>query len=129
QIQSAAAGRAGYDLLHVAVWSVQKPAAFRSSQNGDGVRGACCTQVRTFQRIDGYIDLGVSAPGGVHGAHTLADVEHRSFVPLTFADHNSSRDRNRFEGGTHRFNSSAVSRFRVTLTHGTGRSDGGYLRH
>ena len=43
-------------------------------------------EVGALERIDGDVDLAALAV-----ADTLADVEHRGLVPLTFADHDPSR--------------------------------------
>ena len=82
--------RADGDLVHVHVGRVQQAAALGDREHGQRVRHLLGADRGAFERIDGDVDFRAFA-----GADLLADVEHRRFVHLAFADHDRAADRRR----------------------------------
>src|SRR5688500_101226 len=71
-------GGADHDLVHVNVGRVEQAALFRGGDGGDRVRRSGGAKVRSFERIDGDVDLGVDLAFRPAAAERLADVEHGS---------------------------------------------------
>ena len=90
------------DLLHVDVRRVQKIAALGQRNGGDGVRAAFGGDRGAFQRVHG--DVHRRAPL----ADFLADIEHRRFIHLAFADDDGAVDGDGVEGLAHGFNGRTI---------------------
>ena len=82
---------------------MQQSAALRGREDRDGVRATLGHQVRAFERIDRDVEVGPIA-----SADVLADVQHRRFVPLAFADHDPTRERDGVHRFTHRVDGGGV---------------------
>ena len=105
---------------------MQQPALARRREHGDGVRLAGGAEVRALERIDGDVHGGQRAPRELRlraHADLLADVEHRRFVALTFADDDRAVDRDRVERLAHRLDRDLVRLVPVALAHGVGAGD------
>ena len=75
------------DLVHVHIGRVQQAAPLGDREHGERVRHGLGADRRAFERIDGDVDFRAFA-----GADLLADVEHRRFVHLAFADDDGASD-------------------------------------
>ena len=83
------------DLPHVGIGCEQKRAARSDGNRGQRIRLIGSAQIRTFQRIDGDVDLLATA------TELLADVEHGRLVAFTFADNNATREIDVVDGSVH----------------------------
>ncbi len=111
---------------------MQQAALIRRREHGDGVGRAGGAEVRAFERIDGDVDLVVSAAVavGLPGqAHLLADEEHRRFVAFTFADDDRAVDGHGVEFAAHRLDGRLIRSVPVALAHRVGAGNRGLLDH
>ena len=103
--------------------------ALGRGQHGQRVGGTECAQVGALERIDGNVHLR-EATGGValrSRADLLADVEHRRFVALAFADDDGAVDRQRIHLLPHRFDSHLIGEVPIALPHRVCAGDGRLL--
>ena len=80
--------RSDGDLVHVDVGRVQKPAALGDREHRERIWHRLGADRRALERIDRDVDLRALAR-----ADLLADVKHRRFVHLAFADDDGAADR------------------------------------
>ncbi len=109
-------------LFHVDVGRVQQAAFFRNGENRERVGTGLRRDRRPFQRIESNVDLRACSD---RVADLLADVEHRCFVALTFADDDGAVHVEVVECHAHRFDSGSVSRFFVAASNQLRGGDGG----
>ena len=102
EIDSILARRSNNQLFHVAIWCVQQPAAFRSRENSNRVGGSRSAQIRSFQWINGDIHFRKCRALGMFRSDLLADIQHRSLIPFTFADDNRATHWHRIHRAAHR---------------------------
>ena len=102
---------------------MQQTAAVRRREHRDRVRRAGRAEVRAFEWIDRDVDLvethqlePVQALG-VDESDLLADVQHRRFVALAFADDDGAVDRHRVHHTAHRLDGDLVRAVPIALTH------------
>ena len=72
---------ADHELLHVVHMSREHRPALGQGDHRDRTGETCRGQARAFDRIDGHVELGFEPV-----ADLLAEIEHRRFVLLAFAD-------------------------------------------
>ena len=116
--------RADGDLVHIGVRRVQQAAARGDGQDGEGIGHRLGGQRRAFERIERNVDL-----RPVIGADFLADIEHRRFVALAFADDDAALEVDGIEGRAHRINCSSIRLFFVAAADFLGRRNGCELGH
>ena len=119
------AGGADYDLLHVAVGSVEQAAFLGCREDSDCSGRAGGAEVGSFERIDGYVDLWNVASVLVGAAYLLAYVEHGSVVAFALADHDGAVHGDGVHGLAHGLGRDLVAERTVSLAHGARRLDGG----
>jgi hypothetical protein len=117
-------GRTDDDLVHVDVGCVGEAAFLRGCQDGDGVRGAGGAEVRSFERIDGDVDLGVDFPFGPASSEGLAHVKHRRLVALSLADDDRATHLEPVQLLAHRFDGHLVGVLSLAVAHRPCRGDG-----
>ncbi len=61
--------------------------------------------------------------------YALADIQHRRFIALAFADHDGSGDGHFFKGVAHGLHRGMIGTGAVALSHGARGRDGGFLHH
>ena len=115
--------RADGDLVHIRVRRVEQAAARGDREHGERVGHGLGGQRRAFQRVERDVDL-----GALPGADFLADVEHRGFVPLAFADHDAALELDLVEGRTHRVHGGGIGLLFVTPAHFLRSRDRGEFR-
>ena len=112
---------------------MEQPAAVRRSEHGDRVRRAGGAQVGPLDRIDG--DVHLVEPHELQPVEILrvdepdlfADVQHRRFVALAFADHDRPVDRHRVHHLPHRLDGRLIGFVAVALAHRVRARDRGLL--
>ncbi len=105
-------------LVHVRIGRVQKLTIICNRNDRNRVRLAGCTEVGSFQRIDGNVHArGVMVLMLPATSDSLTNVEHRCFIALAFADHYGSFDLDRVKGAAHRINSGLICGFPITASH------------
>ena len=72
---------------------------------------------------------GIFQAGRRRRTHPLADIQHRRFIALAFADHDVSGDRHIFESAAHGLHRGMIGTGAVALSHGARGRDGGFLHH
>ena len=115
-------------LLHVEIGRMQQAALLGRRQHRDRVGGAGRAQVGALERIDGDVDLVPLAAAGLvllRQADLLADVEHRRFVALAFADDDRAVDRHGVHLAAHRLDGHLVGAVAIALAHGVRAGNGG----
>jgi len=122
-------GRADDDLVHVDVGRVEQTAFFRSREDGDGVCGAGGAEVRSFERIDRDVDLGIDLAFSPAAAEGLADIEHRSLVALSLADDDRPAHLEPVQLFAHRLHRYLVGVFAFAIAHRARRGDGCFFRN
>ena len=115
--------RADGDLVHVGVRRIEQAAARGDGEHGERVGHGLGGQRRAFQRVKRDVDLGT-----LSGADFLADIEHRGFVALTFADHDAALELDLVEGRTHRVHGGGIGLFLVAPAHFLRSRDRGEFR-
>ena len=108
EIDDALAGRSGRDLFHVGIGAMKQVAAIR---HGDAPPSALGPPVA--QMVVPSSGSSAMSTLGPPRADLLADVEHRRFVALAFADHHRAVDGKRIERLAHRVHRRLVRRFFV----------------
>ena len=116
--------RAAGDLVHIGVGRIQQRALRRPGHHRQGVGLRLGRQGRAFQRIEGDVDL-----GPLPRADLLADVEHRRFIALAFADDDLAIDVQLVQGVTHRVDGGLVGGHLVATPQHRPRGDGGGFGH
>ena len=114
--------RSDHELLHVKVRSVQQPALVGRRQDGNGIWRTSGAQVGAFKGIDRDIHFreatGPPVPvDRMSHADLFADVQHRGFVALTFADDDCAVDRHTVHYPPHRLHSDLIGLVAVALPH------------
>ena len=107
---------------------MEQPAFFGCGQHRDRIRRARRAQIRAFERIDGNVDLIPLAAILVlflREADLFADVEHRRFVTLAFADDDGAVDRDGVHFAPHRLNGNLIGTMAIALAHGVCAGNGG----
>ena len=100
------------DLVHIGIGRVQEAALAGDRDAGDRVGAAGGGDGGAFQRIERDVDLGATA-----GADPLADIEHRRFVTLAFADHHRAVDVEHVQGLAHGVDRRLVGGMLVAAAH------------
>ena len=103
-------GIAGADrqLVHIGIGRVQQAALFRRRQHRKRIRPGLGGDGGAFQGIKRDVDLRAFADPDL-----FADIQHRRFVTLAFADHHGAVHIERVERLAHRFDRGGISRFLV----------------
>ena len=112
------------ELLHVRVRRMEEAATFGSGEDRDRVGPAFCDRVRALERIDRDVDLRANT-----STDLLADVQHRRFVTLAFADDDPTVERDLVHRATHCFHGRSVCLVVLTVAHPVGRCDRGGFRN
>src|SRR5207248_1515421 len=127
KIDSILARRSHDKLLHVTVRRMQQSTAFRSCKNGNRVGSAGCTQIRSFERINGDVNFRQGEAFVDVCTYLFADIQHRCLVAFTFANDDRSAHGNGIHGAAHGFGSYLISPFAVTHAHRLGRFNGRFF--
>lgn len=97
--------RSRRDLVHIHIGCVEKHAARCDGDDGDGVLESFGDKFRTVYGIDRDVHGQISFPAS---ADLFTDVEHGSFVHLSFADDDDAVDVEIVEHAAHAFDGGSV---------------------
>ena len=120
EIERAPARWPSHDFFHVAIGRVQQTAWLGCRQNCNRVRRSRGTKVCSLERIDCDIDSRMFPAIQRRSTDALANIEHRSLVPLAFANNNIACYRHRLESTPHCLNSGLVGILPITFAHRAG---------
>ena len=112
--------RANRQLVHIGVGRVQHRAAWAHGDHGQRIGHVLGGQRGAFERVQRDVHAGAIA-----GADFFADVKHRGFVTLAFADHHDARDVEHVKLFAHRVDGGLVGGFLITLADQLGRGQRG----
>ena len=121
-VNLAFSGRGRCQLLHVEVGSVEQTTGLGGSKHSHRAALAVGTEIGSLTGINSEINSGAGTT-----ANFLTDVEHRSFVPLTFTDHDAALHIDLAHALAHGLDGSGVCFILETFTGELSGCDGGLL--
>ena len=116
-VDASLAAGADADLFHVHVRRMEEAAFRRNGQHCDGAVLPFGDEVRPFHRVYGDIHFFAAC------AYVLADIEHRRFVHLPFADDDGAGNGRERELGMHPVYGELVRSFLIAPAHETAAAD------
>src|SRR4051794_16696107 len=128
QIDVIGGSRADHDFVHVDVRCVEQAAFFRGGEHRDRIRGTRRAKVRSFERIDGDVDLGINLALGPTAAQRFADVENRRLVAFALADDDCPAHLEPVQLFAHRLDGYLIGVLPFAIAHRARCSDGRFFR-